>query len=71
MTKINRNDKLCGKSIQSRLIKAIDILDSESLMYAIRHNMIECVRVTHALRLLKELRTNRRVSTLYNGGIIK
>lgn len=71
MSKVDKNKRLCSSDIQSRIGKALDVIDSESLTYAVLHNSIELWRLEHAIKLLKELVTNKRSHQLYNGGVIK
>lgn len=71
MPKVDKNKRLCSKDVQSRVSKVLDVIDSESLTYAVLHNSIELWRLEHAIKVLKELVTNKRTCQLYQGGVIK
>ena len=67
MTPIDKNARLCSKAVQSRIRKALDIIDSESMTYSLSHNMIEVIRLDAAIKHLKPLITNKRSCQLYSG----
>lgn len=69
MKSIDKNKRLCSKEVQSRIKRVLDIIDSESLLYSIMHNAIELWRLQSAIKTLKELRTNKRVSQVFKGDV--
>jgi len=67
--KIDKNARLCSKDIQRHIVTALDIIDSESIMIALSHNMIECIRLQSAISHLRPLVTNKRTCAIYDGTI--
>lgn len=57
--KVDKNKRLCSKDVQKRVLVALNVLDSESLRYIIRNNLIECLRVDKAINALRDIRTGR------------